>query len=952
MIDDALPPDEDDAAGIPVGPRRSTYTPPPGGIRWEPPAPDGPVAPPEAAPAEGGAPTTGVAEVGGEAEAGAPAPETRSTPGAVPPPPVRRSLTDAELLAAADPTSADADSGALLDLVERQLELRRTEAAELAAWERTVVETAPEQAPVIVAAVREQFRDIVPPVSETAPSSSTAANLPADPAVAVPPSVTEVPSPPSAGAFAAPSFDLALADAPPPWGQVPSAVVPPPSAAEAAAPASLGSPDSAESPASPESPGSPASLGSPESPASPGSPASIESPPAPGETATSDSSPELEPDLEPGPAVPPPLIEPVPPSGSAGSPPLPPDAALGLFDALLREPEPDAAEPGPEPAADDAQGVSDVAPAVAVDATGVDPIPVPADDPALLLGFTPEDAQPTALEPSALEPSALEPRAVEPSPASDDNAATDAELAVPAPVNPRALRREVVALEPTPAEQRAGRSIRMFWLWFAVNASVVSVALGAVILGLGLSLRQAILAALIGVALSFLPLGLGTLAGKWSGQPTMVVSRATFGTAGNAIPAVVALLTRVAWAAALLWMLGAGIAEIVVGAGLVPDGLRTTVALSAAGAGLVVVAVIAGLGFGAIVRVAAVVSALSAVLVIGLIALTVPFVDLDAALSLPDGDWMLMLGGGVVVFSVVGLAWAMSAGDVARYQARGTSGSATLLWTALGATIPAFALVAWGAVLAASSPVLAEGLQQNPLDLISRLLPLWYPAPLIAAVALSLIAAAALALYSGGFALLAVGIRAPRWAGVLVAVVLTGAIAAALLLVVLDTAGLLRDVLTTLAVPVAAWAGIFAAETMIRTHRVHSPSLLRHGGVYPAVRWVNTLMLLIATGLGWGLTTAAITGLTWQGYLLGPLGVPLDGPIAQADLGVLVALALGLLTPIVAGIPALRKLQTAEKAAAEADLAADSSVVQATGPVAAPTAAPTLAPTADPTPAP
>ena len=51
-----------------------------------------------------------------------------------------------------------------------------------------------------------------------------------------------------------------------------------------------------------------------------------------------------------------------------------------------------------------------------------------------------------------------------------------------------------------------------------------------------MSLRQAIVAILAGVALSFLPLGLGTLAGKWSGQPTMVVSRATFGHVGNILP--------------------------------------------------------------------------------------------------------------------------------------------------------------------------------------------------------------------------------------------------------------------------------------------------------------------------------------------------------------------------------------------------------------------------------
>ena len=104
---------------------------------------------------------------------------------------------------------------------------------------------------------------------------------------------------------------------------------------------------------------------------------------------------------------------------------------------------------------------------------------------------------------------------------------------------------ETAGVEPTALDLRAGRSGRLFWLWFAANSSILSLAIGAVLFTLGMSLRQAIVATLAGVALSFLPLGLGTLAGKWSGQPTMVVSRATFGHLGNLLPAIVAVLVRV-----------------------------------------------------------------------------------------------------------------------------------------------------------------------------------------------------------------------------------------------------------------------------------------------------------------------------------------------------------------------------------------------------------------------
>ncbi|MDN2897760.1 cytosine permease, partial [Campylobacter jejuni] len=76
--------------------------------------------------------------------------------------------------------------------------------------------------------------------------------------------------------------------------------------------------------------------------------------------------------------------------------------------------------------------------------------------------------------------------------------------------------------------------------WFAGTSSLISVGVCATMFLLGLRLRQLLVATLFGVALSFLPLGRGTLAGKWCGQPTMVVSRATFGLRGNALPTVLA----------------------------------------------------------------------------------------------------------------------------------------------------------------------------------------------------------------------------------------------------------------------------------------------------------------------------------------------------------------------------------------------------------------------------
>src|SRR5690606_5390882 len=143
-----------------------------------------------------------------------------------------------------------------------------------------------------------------------------------------------------------------------------------------------------------------------------------------------------------------------------------------------------------------------------------------------------------------------------PAPASTATMVAVGETVVPAePSDLPAMAVEPAALEPTPLERRAGHASRLFWLWFAANSSIVMVAVAATLFTFGMSLRQVLVAVVAGVGLSALPLGLGSLAGKWSGQPTMVVSRATFGLVGNALPVVLAIVARVLWGGVLLWLL-------------------------------------------------------------------------------------------------------------------------------------------------------------------------------------------------------------------------------------------------------------------------------------------------------------------------------------------------------------------------------------------------------------
>lgn len=466
---------------------------------------------------------------------------------------------------------------------------------------------------------------------------------------------------------------------------------------------------------------------------------------------------------------------------------------------------------------------------------------------------------------------------------------------------------ELAGLEPTPIENRVGRAARLFWLWFAANSSVISIAVGAVLLSLGMNLRQSIVAVLVGVVLSIPLLGLGTLAGKRTGQPTMVVSRATFGLIGNVLPASIALITRLFWGGVLLWLLSSSVAAVLIGAevsGSLSEFQLTIIALALS---FLVALLVAFFGYSLLAELQLVLGIISAALVVGFIALTAQYVDMSAALSTPDGPWILSLTGAVLVFSFVGLAWANSSGDLARYQRVNSSEGAAMIGASFGAAVPAFVLIGYGALLAASNRGLALGLVDSPIETIAMILPSWYPVPLVAAVALSLLSGVIITIYSGGFALQAVGVRVRReWSIVIVGVALLGVTVLLFLGVPGGLESMLRDVATTLAVPTAAWAGLFIAEVMIRS-RVHSDSLLRRGGVYPDVRWVNLAALVVASAIGFGLTSATVSWLSWQGYIFSMFGVPLSTNVAATDLGVIVALIIGLLTPIVAGVPAIRR---------------------------------------------
>jgi NCS1 family nucleobase:cation symporter-1 len=100
--------------------------------------------------------------------------------------------------------------------------------------------------------------------------------------------------------------------------------------------------------------------------------------------------------------------------------------------------------------------------------------------------------------------------------------------------------------------------------------------------------------------------------------------------------------------------------------------------------------------------------------------------------------------------------------------------------------------------------------------------------------------------------------------------------------------------LITIGVLIAAWCGVFLADLLLRRKDYAEADLYSNKGRYGDVRAIPFVATLVSAFIGWGLVTNAnASWLTWQGYLLKPLGFGgKSGNWAYSSLGVLVALLL------------------------------------------------------------
>ncbi|HET9974120.1 MAG TPA: cytosine permease [Streptosporangiaceae bacterium] len=462
--------------------------------------------------------------------------------------------------------------------------------------------------------------------------------------------------------------------------------------------------------------------------------------------------------------------------------------------------------------------------------------------------------------------------------------------------------------------ERKGHPRDLFWPWFAANVSVLGLSYGAFVLGFGISFWQAVVVGVIGIVLSFLACGLIAVAGKRGSAPTMVLSRAAFGVNGNKLPALISWLLTVGWETVLVILATLATATVFTQLGWGGGTATKVIALI-----IVVALTILGgvMGFDLIMRMQTWITIVTGVATVVFIALVADKIHWSTVSGIHGGSAEAVIGALVFVMTGFGLGWVNAAADYSRYLPRRSSGGGVVWWTTFASSIAPVFLLVFGLLLAGSSKQLNSAISADPIGALATLLPTWFLVPFAIVAVLGLIGGSVLDIYSSGLALLTLGVRVPRYVAALIdgTVMTLGTIY--VVFFTTNFIGQFQGFLITLGVPIAAWCGVMLADIALRRRDYAEPELFTTRGRYGDIRWLPVLTVVVATGIGWGLVTNGLASwLTWQGYLLGPLGLGgKNGAWAFANLGVLIALALGFVVTFAFSRAAVRAEEAAPQPA-------------------------------------
>jgi purine-cytosine permease-like protein len=455
------------------------------------------------------------------------------------------------------------------------------------------------------------------------------------------------------------------------------------------------------------------------------------------------------------------------------------------------------------------------------------------------------------------------------------------------PATDRVWSIETNGINPIPDAERHGRPLELFWVWCAANISILGIAFygAAVVAFYQLNVVQGIIAGIIGTVAGFVLVGFISLAGKWSGAPTLVLSRASFGVLGNALPTLISYISLVGWEIALVALSALATSTVL-------DRLGYHAATGSKIAGFVVAAgatIAVGLmGHATIVRIQTFFTWAFAALTVVFMVLLLPQIDVHKLAKLPTTDFLHgMLPAISIIVAGLGIGWVNTAADYSRYLPRSSSSRGVFGWTVFGASIAPIILIVFGVLLAGKNAGLASS--ANPIGDLAAPLPTWFLVPYLIVAVGGLLAGAVLDIYSSGLNLLTLGVGIPRYQSVAIDGVLLVIGNIYVLFVAKNFVTPFIGFLVTLGVPLTAWAAIFLVDMALYRRRAgyDEPALYDANGRYGAFNLAGLIAFVVAVVVGLGLVTSFSPVFSWVGWWAKKT------VFAGSGLGILVAFGVG-----------------------------------------------------------
>jgi purine-cytosine permease-like protein len=465
---------------------------------------------------------------------------------------------------------------------------------------------------------------------------------------------------------------------------------------------------------------------------------------------------------------------------------------------------------------------------------------------------------------------------------------------------------EVFAIEvrgfdhiPEPERNMTLRNVDHLWVGTSVN--LLSFALGAIALGSGLSLWQALAACALG-SLTYAYIALGSIVTVRAGLPVSTLARAAFGIRGNLPNALLSWIASVAFEVInTIFGVEALLALFKVMGWSNSGGLGKLVAVVLQ---LLLCGGIAVLGHATMVWFQKVFAALVGVALLAVMAFTVGRVDwANASVShahLASGATIAAFLTAAAVVASNPMSFLFNGPDWVRYLPSATP-AGPIFWRVFRASyLPSVALTMMGAWCA------TLGDMTDPVSGLEPFIPSWLFVIYIIAVVGGSLANNVPTYYSSGLALQSIGLRVHRYVATLLDVVASTAIALYILFVQ-DFSTALNDFIALLVMWVGPFGGVWMCDAYLRRARYDSHAIHRRAaptGGYWGWHGLNPAGCIAITA---GMIVAALT-------MRSPL---FEGPLATALGGADLSWILGF--PVSGSIYLLLRVKDVRTASASSD---------------------------------